>query len=280
MYYQRVDFNLYSPVLLDERSKYLRQLAIDALEGGQRGHVGSTFSLIEILRVLYDDVLFFDVDNPKSPERDRFILSKGHGCIAQYVMLADKGFISKLELKNFCHFTSHLGGHPELGHVPGVEASTGSLGHGLAIATGMAYAAKINSEKFRVYVVLGDGELNEGSVWESALAAGSHKLNNLIAIVDYNKMQSYGPLKEVWDLEPLEAKFQSFGWKFSTVDGHSISQLQKTLNSAPEQNRPHVVIANTIKGAGASIAENNPNWHHKSNLTDLEILDLRKDVNA
>jgi len=280
MYYQRVDFNLYSPVLLDERSKYLRQLAIDALEGGQRGHVGSTFSIIEILRVLYDDVLFFDVDNPKSPERDRFILSKGHGCIAQYVMLADKGFISKLELKNFCHFTSHLGGHPELGQVPGVEASTGSLGHGLAIATGMAYAAKINSEDFRVYVVLGDGELNEGSVWESALAAGSHKLNNLIAIVDYNKMQSYGPLKEVWDLEPLEAKFQSFGWKVSTVDGHSISQLQRTLNSAPDQNRPHVVIANTIKGAGASIAENNPNWHHKSNLTDLEILDLRKDVNA
>ena len=182
---------------LDERSKYLRRLIIRTLHGGERGHVGSSMSLVEIMRVLYDDVLHFRPDQPKWPERDRMILSKGHGCIAQYVMLAEKGFISHETLDTFCRRDSILGGHPEHGKVPGIEASTGSLGHGLSYGVGMALAARIEKRDTRVIVVMGDGEIDEGSVWEAALCAGKHKLSNFTAIVDYNKIQSAGPTREI-----------------------------------------------------------------------------------
>src|SRR3954471_21641146 len=177
---------------LDDRSLQLRRLVVRALDGGARGHVGSSLSLIEIMRVLYDDILRYRADQPDWPERDRCILSKGHGCLAQYVMLAEKVFFPHETLDTFCRRDSILGGHPEAGKIPGIEASTGALGHGLSVGVGMALAARIEKRDSRVIVVMGDGEINEGSVWEAAMCAGKHKLSNLTAVIDYNKVQSAG----------------------------------------------------------------------------------------
>ena len=261
---------------LDERSKLLRGLAIDALEGGERGHIGSTMSLIEILRVLFDSVLFFDSNNPVLPERDRLILSKGHGCIALYALLADKGFFPAELLGTFCRFDSILGGHPESSHVPGVEAPTGSLGHGLSVGVGMAFAARILDRKNKVVVVVGDGELDEGSIWEAALAAGHHRLGNLTVVVDFNGLQSYGPVEDVWRLEPIAAKFEAFGFDAHEVDGHDVDQLKGVLLADKVSSNPRVVIARTIKGRGISFAENNPSWHHKAKLNPDDIAELRQ----
>ena len=192
---------------MDDRSKLLRRYVIDAMRGGGRGHLGSSMSMIEILRVLYDSVLKYDVKNPESTDRDRFVLSKGHGCLALYSILADKGFLPISELESFCRPTSRLGGHPERGKVPGVEASTGALGHGLPIAVGLALAMRLQKRNSRVFVLTGDGEINEGSNWEAGMAASKHKLSNLTVMVDYNKLQSYGKTSEVLDLEPLVDKF-------------------------------------------------------------------------
>ena len=263
---------------MDVRSKYLRALAIDALEGGQRGHIGSTMSLIEIFRVLYDDIIFFDEKDPYHPLRDRVILSKGHGCIAQYILLADKQFFNKELLKTFCKFDSILGGHPERGHVPGIETSTGSLGHGAAIGVGIALACKIKNINSRVYVIVGDGEINEGSIWESAFAASHHKLNNFILIVDYNKIQSFGPIIDILGLEPLKDKFISFGFDTYEVDGHSVDELRKILSQERNIEKPTAIIAHTVKGKGISFAENQPSWHHKSNLSIGDINNLRSAV--
>ena len=175
---------------LDERSKYLRRLVVKGLEGGNRGHVGSSMSLIEILRTLYDDILRVRPEEPTWHDRDRCILSKGHGCLALYALLADKGFFELEHLDKFCHVDGILGGHPEYGKVPGVEASTGALGHGLSIGVGMALSARMQNSDRKVFAIMGDGEINEGSVWEAALCAGKHQLTNLTAIVDYNKIQS------------------------------------------------------------------------------------------
>jgi len=265
-------------VKLDGRSRMLRQMAVDALDGGSRGHIGSTMSLIEIFRVLYDDVMLFDANQPQLPNRDRLILSKGHGCIALYVMLAEKGFFDVSELETFCKYNSILGGHPEFGHIPGVEASTGSLGHGLAIGVGMAYAARISNLDYNVFVVLGDGELDEGSVWESALAAGHHNLQNLTVVIDYNKLQSYGPTSEIWNLEPLAEKWNAFGFESIEVDGHDIKELRTAMSSTRRNQRPKAIIAHTVKGRGVLFAEGDPNWHHKSNLTSTEILAIRTAV--
>ena len=263
---------------LDDRGRMLRGMAIDALEGGSRGHIGSTMSLIEILRVLFDDIMTFDPNVPMTPTRDRLILSKGHGCIALYVMLAEKGFFPPEELATFCRYTSTLGGHPEYGHVPGVEASTGSLGHGLAIGVGMAYAARLSNSPHHVFVVMGDGELDEGSVWESALAAGHHRLDNLTVVVDYNKLQSYGPVAEVWDLEPLAAKWTAFGFDCAEVDGHDVAGLREALSLPNSSKQPRAIIAHTVKGRGVSFAEGEPTWHHKSNLKPEELSALRSAV--
>ena len=272
------DPRVLSSANLDERSVALRGLAVDALEGGSRGHIGSTMSLIEILRVLFDEVMYFDPQNPKMPQRDRLILSKGHGCIALYVLLADKGFFPKEELFTFCRYSSSLGGHPEYGHVPGVEASTGSLGHGLAIGVGMAYAAKLSNSPHHVFVVMGDGEIDEGSVWESALAAGHHRLENLTIVVDYNKLQSFGPVADIWDLEPMADKWRAFGFDCIEVDGHDITQLEMALRLPNPAQRPRAVIAHTIKGRGVSFAEGNPSWHHKASLKPEDVAEIRAAV--
>jgi len=252
---------------LDERSKYLRRLVVRALAGGERGHVGSSMSLIEIMRVLYDDVLRVRPTEPKWPGRDRMILSKGHGCLALYVMLADKGFIPVETLDTFCRRDSILGGHPESAKIPGVEASTGALGHGLSFGVGMALAARMQKRDSRVIVVMGDGEINEGSVWEAAMCAGKHKLSNLTAVIDYNKIQSAGPTREIQDLEPLLDKWRAFNFAPVDVDGHDVAALRRSFARLPlAGDRPSAIICHTVKGKGIAFAENDANWHHKSKI--------------
>lgn len=257
---------------LDNRSKELRRLVVLMVEGDRRGHIGPALSLIEILRVLYDSFLRFDPKNPIWPDRDRFILSKGHGCLALYAILADKDFFSKEYLRTFCKPTSLLGGHPERGKVPGIEASTGALGHGLPMGVGMALAAKIRKQTYRVIVVVGDGEINEGSVWEAAMSASKHKLSNLTVFIDSNKLQSYGATKEVLDLGSLADKWCSFGFEVEEVDGHDIHALEKLTKRLPLNNqKPTVVICHTIKGKGFPFAEGKAEWHHKSGLKPEDI---------
>ena len=260
---------------LDKRSRELRRLVIQMIEGDRRGHIGPALSLIEILRVLYDSFLRFDPVNGAWLGRDRFILSKGHGCLALYAILADKGFFPKEYLPNFCKPTSSLGGHPERGKIPGIEATTGALGHGLSMGIGMAVAARIRRQRQRVVVVVGDGEINEGSVWEAAMSASKHKLSNLTVFVDYNKLQSYGPTKEVLDLDPLTDKWRSFGFEAEEVDGHDVKALERLMARLPlNPQKPTAVICHTIKGKGIHFAEGSGEWHHKSGISDEEIAAL------
>ena len=261
---------------LDKRSKYLRSLVVRSLLGGGRGHMGSAMSLIEILRVLYDNVANINKKNFKKKTRDRVILSKGHGCLALYAILADKNFINKKELDKASRIDSILGGHPESSKVKGVEASTGSLGHGMPIGVGLALAAKISKLNYNTFVIVGDGEINEGSVWESAMIAAKHKLDNLKVIIDYNKIQSYGPTKDVLNLEPLKEKWKSFGFDVSEINGHDVKKLKKNfLNFKKFKNKkPSVTICHTIKGKGFNFAEDNPYWHHKNSFTNFEKKEL------
>ncbi|MEO5336607.1 MAG: transketolase [Magnetospirillum sp. WYHS-4] len=266
---------------LDERSRALRWMVVDAMVAAGRGHLGPALSLIEILRVLYDEVLRLRPGEPDWPDRDRCILSKGHGCLALYAMLADKGFFPVAELAGFCGADSILGGHPERGLVPGVEASTGALGHGLSIGVGMALAQRMKGRDARVFVVMGDGELNEGSVWEAAMAAGKHRLANLTAVIDYNKLQSYGPTTLVMDLEPLADKWRSFGFAVAEANGHDLESLRAAFSRLPlDPGRPSAVICHTVKGKGVPMAENNPDWHHKNKLKDVEMESIRAALGA
>tara|TARA_Y100000590_G_scaffold429139_1_gene541345 strand:+ start:14 stop:841 length:828 start_codon:yes stop_codon:yes gene_type:complete len=264
---------------LDKRSVQLRELVVRGLSGGKRGHLGSAFSLIEVLRVLYDSVLNINTTNLNDLNRDRFILSKGHGCLALYSILADKGFFDVAELDKFCHFDSILGGHPESSKIPGVEAATGALGHGLSMGVGLAISARIHKRKSRVFVVMGDGEINEGSVWEAALCAGKHRLSNLVAIIDYNKLQSYEKTTIVQDLEPLTDKWKSFGFDVEEVDGHSLEELNNVFSNLPfNSKRPSAIICHTVKGKGLKEAEGNPFWHHKSKISDQEITKMKNEL--
>lgn len=257
---------------LDARSLDLRRRIVACLESSRRGHVGSAFSLVEILRVLHDDVLTFDAANPRWPKRDRFILSKGHGCLALYVFLAENGYFDRSELERFCKFDGILGGHPDARKIPGVETSTGSLGHGLSFGLGQALNARIARSDYRVFVVMGDGECDEGSVWEAALSAGKHGLDNLVVIVDYNKMQSFDSTPNVQDLEPFADKWRSFGFGTVEVDGHDVAALREVFSRLPlAPGRPTAVICHTVKGKGLPFAEQNPAWHHKNRLSDEEI---------
>ena len=259
----------------DERSKYLRSLVLDVLRSNSGGHFGSSFSTIEVLRVLYDSFLKIDPLKPEWTDRDRFILSKGHGCLALYAVLADKGFYSVDEMKSFCKPQSRFGGHPERGKVPGVEASTGALGHGLPIGVGMALAMRLRKSSSRVVVLVGDGEMNEGSNWEAAMAAAKHRLSNLTLIVDYNKVQSYGKTVDVLDLEPLEGKLESFGFETCHVDGHNIPEIENVLKTLPLAiDAPTAIISHTVKGKGFPFAEGKSEWHHKSGLSDSDFAQM------
>lgn len=257
---------------LDSRSMALRKEIVRMLSHSRRGHLGAAFSLVEILRVLYDDVLRCDPARPDWPDRDRFILSKGHGCLALYVLLAEKGFFPRDELDRFCKHDGLLGGHPDARKIPGVETSTGSLGHGLPVGLGMALHARMAKRDHRIFVVMGDGECNEGSVWEAAMSAGKHRLQQLTALIDYNKLQSYGPTAEVQDLEPFADKWRSFGFSVREVDGHDVFALRAALSALPfEKGRPNAVICHTVKGKGVPLTEGNLAWHHKSKISDEEL---------
>jgi transketolase len=229
-------------------------------------------SIVEIVRVLYDDVLRYRPAEPMWPDRDRMILSKGHGCLALYAILADKGFIAQEALDTFCQRDSILGGHPEAAKVPGVEASTGSLGHGLSFGIGMALAQRIRGSSSRVFVLMGDGEINEGSIWEAAMCASKHRLSGLTAIIDYNKIQSAGFTRDIQDLEPLLDKWRAFAFAAVEVDGHDVRALRSVFRRLPlSADRPSAIICHTVKGKGIAFAENDPNWHHRSRFTSDEI---------
>jgi len=221
--------------------------------------------MIELLVVLYRRILQVDPSNPDWPDRDRFVLSKGHACAALYALLAECGFFPSGWLDTFYQNGSHLAGHATHTYVPGIEISTGSLGHGLSIATGMALAAKRDGKRYRVFALLSDGECNEGSTWEPILFAPQHKLDNLIAIVDYNKIQSLGSVKEVMDLDPFADKWRAFGWSVCEIDGHDLGEIEEKLTAVPfELSRPSCIIAHTVKGKGVSFMENKLLWHYRS----------------
>ena len=227
-------------------------------------HIGSSFSITEILVALYFSLLKVSPETSRSKNRDRFILSKGHGCAAFYATLYRKGFISQEVLGGFAKNGGTLEQHPKRNLDWGIELSTGSLGHGLSVATGMALANKYDGLDSKVWVLLSDGETNEGSTWEAAMLAAQHKLDNLIAIIDYNKMQALGKTKEIINLEPFQDKWNSFGWKAEEIDGHSIQQLMDKFQKVPlSSGRPTCIIAHTIKGKGVCFMEDNLLWHYR-----------------
>lgn len=261
---------------LDERSKHLRRLVLRGVCATRKGHVGSALSAVEIIRVLYDDIMNYRADSPRWPDRDRFILSKGHGCLALYAILADKKFIAVEELDSYAMDGSRLGGCSE-SIVPGVEATTGALGHGFPVGIGMAVAARVQGRPSRIYVMLGDGELDEGSIWEGALFAAKHELSNLTAIVDRNRMQIAGPTRVVLNLEPLRAKWEAFGFACTEVDGHDVQALRNTFKGLPlDPRKPSVVICHTIKGKGLPFAENDYVWHWKSGIDYALAAQMKK----
>jgi len=247
---------------LTERSITYRKKILKYIVGAKAGHTGGSLSCIDILNVLYNDVLNVGPQNFTSPDRDRYIQSKGHCVEALYVVLADKGFFPESDLGTLCKYKSHYIGHPTK-KVHGVEQNTGALGHGLPIAVGTALAAKMDKKSYRVFTLLGDGELPEGSNWEAALTAAHYKLDNLCAIIDNNKLQITGTNAEVCNTDPIDSKFESFGWAVRQVDGNDVSALKEVLSSIPfEKGKPSLVIAHTIKGKGVSFMENSVKWHH------------------
>ncbi len=242
-----------------------RILALDAVFTAQSGHVGGSLSALDIMTVLYWDVLRIDTNRPKDPDRDRFVLSKGHCSPAAYAILALRGFFDPAELKHFRHIDYHMSGHVEMRHVPGVDMSTGSLGQGLSVGVGMALSAKYDRKSYRTYVMLGDGEMAEGQVWEAAMAAGHFKLDNLVGIVDLNGLQIDGPTETVMNSAPLTDKFRAFGWHVLEVDGHDHQALNAAFALAEAfKGKPTILICRTVKGKGVSFMEHQVGWHGKA----------------
>jgi transketolase len=243
----------------------IRRHAILMTQRGKSSHVASVLSMADIVAVLYGRILQKRPEEPQWPGRDRFILSKGHAGAGVYAALAETGYFPTDWLQNHCAQGSQLCGHVSHIGIPGVELSTGSLGNGLSVGAGMAYAAKVDQKGFRVFVLLSDGECDEGSNWEAILFAAHHRLANLTAIVDYNKIQALGPVAEILGLEPFSEKWQSFGWRVKEVDGHNHDQLIASLDFQPSTGEPPTcVIAHTIKGKGVSFMENTVLWHYRS----------------
>ena len=245
----------------------IRRNGLEMTHLSRGSHIGSVFSVAEIIAVLYASVLNVDPKEPKKPDRDRLILSKGHAGSAVYAALAETGFFPVEQLKTHYANGSILSGHVSHKGVPGVEVSTGSLGHGLGVGVGMALGAKMDGAQWRTYVVLGDGECDEGSVWEAALQAAQYKLDRLIAVIDYNHMQSLATVDETLRLEPFEQKWKDFGWNALSVNGHDTDALQKAFDWAKENagsRKPSVILAHTVKGKGVSFMENDILWHYRT----------------
>ncbi|MBA7513483.1 Apulose-4-phosphate transketolase subunit A [subsurface metagenome] len=248
---------------LEEKASIIRKHVMEMIYRAQSGHPGGSLSLADIMAVLYFHDLNYDVKNPKSLNRDRVVLSKGHAAPVLYAALAEAGFFSKDELWKLRKINSLLQGHPCI-HIPGVDATTGSLGLGLSAACGMAIGAKLKKmNRVRIYAILGDGELGEGQIWEAAMAASHFKLDNLIAILDRNRYQNDGATEEILKLEPLHDKWESFGWNVINIDGHNINQIADAFSLAREtKERPTMIIAKTVKGKGASYMLNKPDLHY------------------
>ncbi len=247
---------------LEVASYEMRKEILEMIVKAKGTHIGSAFSIIDLISYLYDDVLHIDPKNPKNPKRDKFVLSKGHGCSALYVILAKHGFFSKKVLASYCTEGSILGGHPDSTRIPGVETSTGSLGHGFPVAVGFALANKIDKNPANVYCLVGDGECCEGAIWEATMIAAQHKLDNLVLIIDNNGLMISGFTKDIVNPISFSDKFKSFGWNTIEIDGHDFNQFIKTFPNVPLKNsKPTVVIANTVKGKGVSFMENEKEWH-------------------
>ena len=253
---------------VNELQKYanrIRQGVIKAVYSAKSGHPGGSLSIAEILAVLYFNQMNIDEKNPKAKGRDRLVLSKGHTAPALYSALALRGFFDMDELSNFRNINSILQGHPDMKNIPGVDASTGSLGQGLSIANGMALGSKQDSEGVRVYCICGDGEIQEGQIWEAAMTASHYKLDNLCLIIDNNNLQIDGKVNEVMSVYPIDEKFKSFGFETINVDGHNIQELISAFEQAKKvKGKPTAIIANTIKGKGVSFMENEASWHGKA----------------
>lgn len=243
------------------KSIRLRQMTLEAIYHAGAGHTGGGLSCLDILNVLYNRVLKVSPETFASPLRDRYVQSKGHSVEALYAVLADRGYFPEADLKTICHYQSHYVGHPTR-HIPGIEMNTGALGHGLPICIGMALAGKMDAAAYRVFTLLGDGELAEGSNWEAGLAAAHYKLDNLTAIIDHNTLQITGHTRDVMSNEPLDEKWRAFGWAVKVVNGHDYAALTEVLSKPAEVGKPTCVIANTTKGKGVSFMENVAKWHH------------------
>jgi transketolase len=253
------------PRKVQDLSQRIRADALHMVHKAKASHIGTCFSMADLLAVLYGAVLRVDPLRPDWPDRDRVVVSKGHGAAAIYAVLAESGFFPVQWLDTYCGDGSRLAGHVTHHGVPGVEFSSGSLGHGLSLACGVALAGKRDGRPCRAFAVLSDGECDEGSIWEAALFAPHHQLDNVVAIIDYNKIQSFGTVKEVLDLEPFAAKWRAFGWAVREVDGHDHRQIYETLAKLPfEPSRPSTLIAHTIKGKGVSFMEDKLEWHYRS----------------
>ncbi len=264
---------------LKKIAKEVRLSVLEMISRTKTAHIGSSSSAIEILISLYFEVLNVDPGDPSNPNRDRFILSKGHAAAGLYATLAAKGFIEKEDLNKYYANGSFLPGHVSRGNIPGIEASTGSLGHGLPIGTGMAWLAKKDGRRHRVFVLLSDGECDEGSTWEAVLFAGHHRLDNLVAIIDYNKWQSFGRTEDILDLEPLAEKWRAFNWSVREVDGHDVERIVSVLKQVPfEASRPSAVIAHTVKGKGLPSLEDKLESHYLSPSTE-EIEKIKEELN-
>lgn len=240
----------------------VRKNAITAVYSASSGHPGGSLSIADLLTYLYCEVMNVDPKDPKKPDRDRFVLSKGHTCPALYSILAYKGFFPEEDIKTFRKTDSYLQGHPDMNKIPGIDMSTGSLGQGISAAGGMALAAKIDGRASRVYAVLGDGELEEGQVWEQAMFAAHYKLDNLTAFIDNNGLQIDGNIADVMNPNPIDKKFESFGWNVIHADAHDFNSLENAVNEAKSaKDKPTAVIMKSIKGKNVSFMENNAGWH-------------------
>lgn len=265
---------------LDRTALNIRKKILRMIDAGGEGHVGGAMSSVEILTALFFKLMRVDPEEPKWPERDRFILSAGHKCLVLYATLAQRGFFDEDVLDTYGQLKSRIPGHPDMHKLPGVETNTGALGHGLSIGVGMALGLKLQEMDAKVYVLLGDGELDEGSNWEAAAAASHYRLDNLLAFVDRNFLQISGPTAEVMNIEPIVERWQAFGWSVREVDGHNIADIFSNASEIPfEQGKPSVLIANTTKGKGLSFAEDKAGYHYwKINPEERKIAfeDLKK----
>lgn len=247
---------------LNDITNVIRKDIVSMICKSKSGHPGGSLSAVEILTALYFDEMNVDPTNPRMEDRDRFVLSKGHAAPALYAILAEKGYFAKEELNSLRKLGSILQGHPDMKKIPGVEMSTGSLGQGFSVACGMAMAAKLDNAPWKVYALLGDGEVQEGIIWEAAMSAAHYKLDNMIAFLDYNGLQIDGEVESVMGIDPIEDKFKTFGWNVITIDGHDFDQIFAALDMAKDTiDKPTMIIAKTVKGKGISFMENQASWH-------------------